>query len=309
MTRTHFVAGLATVAFTILAAGQTHAGNTTNNKTVNVAPTADTLNAYAQAGRPNINHFSFGVDVVGTWQAATTMWTAPNAAPVTTTAKASFEPTNGMGGRFVSQSFEAETGQNKFFGNAWFGFNNATNQYEFTWIDSTSTNILFYHGTRDQNGAINFTANYADPVDGHAKASRARFSWPSKGVMKYEMWNTGTDGSEFKSLEINYTRLPATVTKPRSRADMRPSTNNTTTTTNNGYANFSKTNVSNTTFTNTSQTSGALNTPGTTKAFNSSGNTPSGGNSTATANENQSVPETFNAVEGTTSNVNGTNHP
>lgn len=236
-TTIHRFAGFAAAALAVTAFGQTSFTNAepstaSENMTPSTSSTTTTattnstnsnLNAYAEAGRANMNHFSFGHDVVGYWDAVTTMWSAPGAAPQTSTAKASFLPTPGMGGRFVSQTFESDTGEQKFFGNAWFGFNNTTERYEFVWIDNTTTNILFSYGTRDESGAINFTGSFADPLSGQKRTTKSKFSWPEKGKMTFEMWSTGTDGTEFKSLEVNYTKGP--WPNPQNKPTSTPSAN------------------------------------------------------------------------------------
>lgn len=230
------LAGFATATFAVTAFGQTTLTSAdTNPASDNMARTTATsspstnnsLNTYAEAGRANMNHFSFGHEVVGFWNAQTTMWTSPTATPQTNNAKANFLPTPGMGGRFITQTFESETGEQDFFGNAWFGFNNTTERYEFAWIDNTSTNILFSYGTRHEDGSINFTGNFADPVTGEKKTTKSKFSWPEKGKMTFEMWSTNSDGSEFKSLEVKYTKAawPANTPNPAAK-DAAPKSGN-----------------------------------------------------------------------------------
>ncbi|GJQ30775.1 MAG: hypothetical protein HBSAPP03_26590 [Phycisphaerae bacterium] len=206
---------LAAATFSVTTFGQTTLSSAEPNPaaenmtpSTRSTPSSTPLNSYAEAGRPNMNHFSFGVDVIGKWNATTTMWSAPGATPETNTATSTFLATPGMGGRFVSQTFESEAGEQDFFGNAWIGFNNVTERYEMAWIDSTSTNILFSYGTRDENGAVNFTGSFADPISGQKKTTKSRFTWPEKGQMVFEMWSTASDGTEFKSLEVKYTKVP-----------------------------------------------------------------------------------------------------
>jgi hypothetical protein len=200
----------AVLCVTAGAFGQTlsNAGNTTSDRFAdnNAAWARPTPNAYAEAGRPNRNHFVFGVDVVGYWTATTKIWSSPSSHPQTINGTASFLPTRGMGGRFITQTFESDTGEQDFFGQGTFGFNNATERYEFTWIDNTTTNILFMHGTRDESGAINFSGSFVDPVTREKKTTRCRFTWPEKGRMVYEQWSTDSDGREFKCVEVAYVK-------------------------------------------------------------------------------------------------------
>lgn len=239
-TRMQIVAAVAGAAFAFGAWAQnqpttvTSAENTTNVEHVSpTTPTTPTtqFNANAQSGRPNRTHFDFGISVMGEWNATTKFWAQPGAEPQTSTATAVFNTTPGMGGRFITQEFTGNEGENYFIGNAWYGFNNTTQEYECAWIDNTSSNILFSHGTRDGSGAINFTGSFADPTSGQKKTTRSKMSWTSKDAMVWEMWNTNTDGTEYKSVEVTYTRtstVPGEMPKFNPRHTSTPGANTNT---------------------------------------------------------------------------------
>ncbi|CAG0979778.1 hypothetical protein PHYC_01702 [Phycisphaerales bacterium] len=240
MKKTQILAGIAGAAFALAAWAQNQPTTVTNaeptttieNMSPNTTGNTQSYTAHSQAGRPNRTHFDFGVSVMGEWDATTKYWAEPGSQPQTSTATATFSTTPGMGGRFVTQQFKGDTGENYFIGNAWYGFNNTTQEFECAWIDNTSSNILFSHGTRDGSGAINFTGTFADPTSGQKKTTRSKMSWTSKDAMVWEMWNTNSDGSEYKSLEVTYTRT-STIPGEVPKFTPRTSTNPTNTTTSN----------------------------------------------------------------------------
>jgi len=162
------------------------------------------MEAWTKANQINENHITLAKDMVGRWDTKTTFWMAPGAPPMESTGKAVFDAV--LGGRYVTTQFTGEMMGKEFKGLGTFGYNNATKQFESVWIDNESTGFLFTTGTKDAKGAINWTGSFTDPVTGQKKAAKAVSRKDGADKMFYEMWEKTSDGTEFKSLEVAYTR-------------------------------------------------------------------------------------------------------
>ncbi|MDX2131472.1 MAG: DUF1579 family protein [Planctomycetota bacterium] len=215
----------------------TTTNNNNNNNNNNAAfspsdPSQTALVELGQFGMPNDNHFRFGLDTMGRWTTVTTWWPAPDAQPMTTTGEATFTLVDGMGGKFVRQEFRNTDQNQKFVGNAIYGFNNATNQYESVWFDSAASHMIVSHGVRADDGSISFTGAFVDPRDGLRKTTRTVLSWQGKTTMTSESFDTTSDGREFRNLRVVYTR-----TTPHTWNPNATNTSTTATTTNNNSPN------------------------------------------------------------------------
>lgn len=165
---------------------------------------ADTK-VWQQANQMTENHITLNLDLAGEWATTTKFWATPGAPEQESTGKSTFMPI--LGGRFVQQEFTGRVMGDTFKGFAWFGFNNGTQKFENVWVDSESTGLLVTTGTRGQDGTITFTGNFADPVTGQKKATRSTMSWTDKNTVVFSMFDTSSDGKEFKNLEVTYVRV------------------------------------------------------------------------------------------------------
>jgi hypothetical protein len=180
--------------------------NSTKNSPSDPSQTA--LVELGQFGMANDNHFRFVLDTLGSWTTTTTWWPAPDAQPLTTQGTAEFSLMVGTGGKFVRQEFRNTSESQKFVGFAFYGFNNATSEYESVWFDSAASHMVVTHGTRAEDGSITYTGAFVDPRDGQRKTTRSVMAWPDSNTITYETFDTTSDGREFVSLRVTYTRVP-----------------------------------------------------------------------------------------------------
>lgn len=165
---------------------------------------ADQMHAWEQANKVGESQTALAIHMVGEWKSVSTFWMTPDAPAQTSEGTAKFSSI--MGGRFVEQDFEGNMFGKTFKGRAWFGFNNASRQFENVWIDSESTGLLFMSGTKDSAGTINWSGPMIDPNSGQKVTIKAKTSWRDKNTMVYEMFENTSDGKEFRTLEVVYTR-------------------------------------------------------------------------------------------------------
>jgi hypothetical protein len=172
------------------------------------APTTPTPPAPVDAHAPAVpllaEHIELNTKLVGEWTTVTRFWMAPGQEPMESHGKAKFEPI--MGAKFVRQTFTGEMMGTKFNGEGLFGFNAASREFETTWIDNQTTGIMLTKGTKNAKGEIESTGEVDNPETGATETIRTVLRFDSKTQMTYEMWFKGSDGGEFKALEVVYTK-------------------------------------------------------------------------------------------------------
>lgn len=219
-------AGIAMPAF----AQNTNPNSNPNSNTVNygstqptpaatsttTTSTSDNANeAWGSHNNPGAKHGKLATGMSGLWSTNTTFRSSPSAAPQTADGTARIAPT--LDGRFVMQEFNAEMFGKSFKGMGFFGFNNASKQFESFWVDSATTGMLFCTGAEQADGSITWTGSYTDPVSGQNKTAKSVSRFNGRDAWSYEMYDTTSDGQEFISLSVTYTRTgntPALELKP-----------------------------------------------------------------------------------------------
>ena len=111
-----------------------------------------------------------------------------------------------LGGRFLQQEFAGEMMGSPYNGIGFTGYDNHTQKYVSTWMDSMSTGIMVFEGTAGADGrTITQTARFEDPVRGPVQW-RSVTKMVDDKTMLFEMYITGKSGKEEKMMEITYTR-------------------------------------------------------------------------------------------------------
>ncbi len=144
---------------------------------------------------------------IGAWDAKSAFWTKPGAEPIIS--GGSSEQTWVLGGRFVMQKFAGADASRSFAGMGFTGYNNASETFESVWMDSESTGMIRTSGTIDETGTIiTQTGEYMDPITHKMRALKyvTRLVGPTE--MAFEMWEPGTGGAEFKTLDVVYSKRP-----------------------------------------------------------------------------------------------------
>ncbi len=139
----------------------------------------------------------------GDWTTNATCYGAHEGQTVESTGTARFAPS--FGGRFVSTALDSQFNNNPFKGVGFYGFNNGEKRYESVWVDSQTTAITFFTGTRDNN-TFTWTGNYTDPTNGEKKTIKAINNFQGKDTMTFTMYLVSSNGTETKTAEITYTR-------------------------------------------------------------------------------------------------------
>lgn len=160
------------------------------------------MEAWEKASTPGEPHERLA-EGVGTFKMTSKWWMDPEAEPMisegTATRKAIY------GGRYIEERVESSMMGQPFEGRGLTGYNNVTDKYWSTWIDSTSTGCVMTHGTYDEEkGEWHYKGDYADPMTGEMKTMKM----VGKTMDDKEVWTfyETREGEFVKTAEIVYER-------------------------------------------------------------------------------------------------------
>ena len=161
---------------------------------------------FAQAMTPNANHKVLE-PLVGKWNTETKFWMGPNTAPESSHGKA--ENRWVYGGRFVEGHYKGKWNGQPFEGTGVWGYDNVAKQYQSSWHDSMSTQLMLSSGNYDPSkNALSLSGTVSCPMVGGPKNVRSVTTILDKNRHTFEMFDKAPDGTEYKTLEIIYTRVP-----------------------------------------------------------------------------------------------------
>jgi hypothetical protein len=164
----------------------------------------DKEQAFKQAGMPGEFHQKLRV-FAGEWDGQAKCYEP--GAPTPKESRTNMHSAMIMGGKFLHLKVNGTMNDEPFDGFGVIGYNNATRQYESSWIDSTSTDVCYMTGNADSQGKIfTFTGDVTDPTTN--KTAKARQVWRSVANDKatLEFYMTGADGKETKMGDVTLTK-------------------------------------------------------------------------------------------------------
>ena len=141
----------------------------------------------------------------GTWNGEVTMWMSPDAPPVKSTCVAVNKTI--LGGRYQQSNVKGNFNGMPFEGISTVAFDNHKKLYISTWIDNMGTGLMVAQGPWDAaTKSITSSGRSVDPATGKEMDFREVFKPIDNNYQVMEMYTTGPDGKEFKTMEIKYTR-------------------------------------------------------------------------------------------------------
>lgn len=150
-------------------------------------------------------HAWMNENMVGDWD-ATCEWAMAPGAP-TTKESAKARGVSMFDGRFVRWDYSGSMMGKQYSGMGLFGYNNATKQFEQIWVDSTGTGFFNMTGEKQGDNTIVYTGSMKNPLTGQDQPYKASMKMTDKNTMLFEMFEKASDGTEFKSMTITYTRV------------------------------------------------------------------------------------------------------
>ena len=156
-------------------------------------------NAWIKHMTPSKIHEKMAKDN-GLWTEEITMWENRKSEP----SKAIFTVDNHMilGGRYQESVHKGQFMGMPFEGKSTLAFNNTTQEYISTWIDNIGTGIMIMKGHfNSDTKSIDLEGKVVDPLTRKEKKVREIYTFVDSNTHKMEMFDTGYDGKEFKSME------------------------------------------------------------------------------------------------------------
>ena len=196
-----------TLVITGVAAATFFAGRASTSLTAQEPHKKDAAQEMAEwqeaAGKVGMRHKVLDA-FTGTWKAEVTAWMDPSAEPMVMPGTMTNDWV--MDGKFLRQKFTGDFLGEKFTGLGYWGFNNATKEYESVWLDSTNTAITVSTGKPDVNEHT-FTTHgvEVDPRSGQKVRIKSVTTVQDKDHHTFERYYM-TDGGPVKGMKIAYTR-------------------------------------------------------------------------------------------------------
>ena len=166
------------------------------------------MEAMQKLGSPSEGHQALA-PLVGAWTYAAQWWMAPDAPPQTMAGTA--VNTLIFGGRFLQEEITGQPqgeGQPPFEGLGFIGYDNIRKEYQTVWFDSMNTSMMRGDGQFDAaHQMLTESGDFSCPITGEAhRWYRTAWTFVDGNHTTYESYSRAPDSSEFKSLEIHYTR-------------------------------------------------------------------------------------------------------
>ena len=139
----------------------------------------------------------------GLWSVTVRHWPAPGAPTQESTGKAQFRME--LGGRFLIQVYESAFAGQPFRGIGMTGYDNKTQRLQFNWMDNMSTSMMQGEGVM-KGDVFHWNAKATDPLKGRV-SMRGTETFSDPNSFTAEMFSTGPDGQEFKSMQLDYVRM------------------------------------------------------------------------------------------------------
>ncbi|MCB0454795.1 MAG: DUF1579 domain-containing protein [Aequorivita sp.] len=137
----------------------------------------------------------------GKWNDELTFWMSPDAPPEKATATDEVKMI--MGGRYQESITTGEMMGMPFEGRSTLAYDNVTNEYISTWIDNMGTGLAVMRGKYDEaSKSTTLMGTMVDPMSGKEKQMKQVYTFIDDDTRKIEMYETGADGNEVKTMEI-----------------------------------------------------------------------------------------------------------
>jgi hypothetical protein len=174
-----------------------------DTKTKEESEQARMMEVYRKLGTPGKPHEAL-TEMTGNWHTLTQHFMTPGQPPVES--EGTCEQTMLLGGRYLQQEFHGDMMGAPFSGIGITGFDNQSQKYVSTWIDSMSTRIFYFEGTADADSRIiTQECRSEDPIKG-PMTWRSVTRVVDRDTHTFEMYGTDKSGREEKMMAIRYTR-------------------------------------------------------------------------------------------------------
>jgi hypothetical protein len=168
--------------------------------------TMEDMQKCMMAGEPGDQH-KFLAKLVGTWNAETKMWMGPGSDPMTS--QGTWTMTSMYDGRYIKTDVDGDVpGMGKFVGMGITGFDNVSQEFVGSWIDSHSSGILPGKAKLSaDNKTMEWTYAYNCPLTKKASTFRHIEHFKGDNAMTVEMFGIDPKSNkEYKMMHVELTK-------------------------------------------------------------------------------------------------------
>lgn len=208
-------AGLAAIAASLTLAAPAQDAEAPAQPEMKLPPgwTEADMQACMAASTPGEMHGRLASEA-GVWQGKTTMWMAPDAEPISGTCTSTVTPI--LDGRFTRIEMAGETpGMGPYQGMGIYGFDNVTQKFVSTWVDTYGTGIGSGVGELSEDGkTLTWAFTYNCPITKKPAVMREIETFSSPDAKTLEMFGAEPkSGKEYKMMRIELTRATPSASK------------------------------------------------------------------------------------------------
>lgn len=168
--------------------------------------TAADMQACMAAGTPGKQHEMLA-RTAGQWTGTCTMWMAPDSPPMKS--ETSMSVSTIMDGRFTRCEYKGDIpGMGPFQGLGFSGFDNVSQKYISTWLDSQGTGIMVGDGTMSADGkTLTWNFRFNCPINKKPATMREVENHPNENTMTLDMFGDDPhSGKEYKMMHMEFAR-------------------------------------------------------------------------------------------------------
>jgi hypothetical protein len=144
-------------------------------------------------------------EMEGNWNATVTSWMDAGAPAMTSKGTAVNKML--MDGRYLQGAFTGEFNGMPFQGQSLMAYDNGQKKYVTTWIDNMGTGVMHMTGVWDEaTKTVKYEGTTTDPMTHKAVPVKQVEKIMGKDSIHTEMYMIGSNGKEFKSMELLYVR-------------------------------------------------------------------------------------------------------
>ncbi len=183
-----------------------HRSNKSFEKSQNTVNPDEMLAKAVEEGAPGMNHERLN-PLVGEFNATSTFWMSPDAPPMRS--EGTMHAQWILGNRFILGQYRGDLKGMPFEGLNLMGFDKTRNQYTGTWADNMGTHLLplgFGHSSPDGR-TITMKRTMLNPSSNEMVHIREVTTIADNDNHTLEMWEVGSNGKEFRTLEVQYSRV------------------------------------------------------------------------------------------------------
>ncbi|MGK4568457.1 DUF1579 domain-containing protein [Flavobacterium sp. 3HN19-14] len=112
-----------------------------------------------------------------------------------------------LGGRYQQSTHKGMYMGMPFEGMSTVGYNNASGEYNETWVDNMGTGVMYLTGKYDPaTKAVNYTGDCVDPMTKKSKKIKQTYTIVDENTRRLESYENDPSGKEYKSMDITMTR-------------------------------------------------------------------------------------------------------